>query len=75
MADAVLRGDIAAFRLADVLAFLSNTRKTGTLRLEHAGRETQLFFEDGALVFAGSNQEQYRLGSILLRKKKITAEQ
>jgi Domain of unknown function (DUF4388)/FHA domain len=75
MADAVLRGDIAAFRLADVLAFLSNTRKTGTLLLTHAERQAQLFFEDGALVYAGSNQEQFRLGSILLRKKKITAEQ
>ena len=75
MADAVLRGDIAAFRLADVLAFLSNTRKSGTLALECEGKEAQLFFEDGALVYAGSNQESFRLGSILLRKKKISAEQ
>ena len=75
MADAVLRGDIAAFRLADVLTFLSNTRKTGTLLLERAGKLAHVFFEDGCLVYAASNQEQFRLGSILLRRKKITAEQ
>lgn len=75
MADAVLRGDVAAFRLADVLTFLSNTRKSGTLTVENDGRSAQLFFEDGALVYAGSNQESFRLGSILLRRKMITAEQ
>ena len=75
MADAVLRGDVAAFRLADVLTFLSNTRKSGTLLLARDARTAQLFFEDGCLVYAGSNQESFRLGSILLRKKRITPEQ
>lgn len=75
MADAVLRGDVAAFRLADVLTFLSNTRKSGTLTVQNDGREARLFFEDGALVYAGSNQESFRLGSILLRRKMITPEQ
>ena len=75
MAEAVLRGDIAAFRLPDVLTLLSNARKSGTLVLEHGPRQASLFFQEGALVFAASNQEQFRLGSILLRKKKITPEQ
>ena len=72
MADAVLRGDIAAFRLPDVLTLLSNARKSGTLLLESGQRQASLFFENGALVFATSNQETFRLGSILLKKKKIT---
>lgn len=75
MADAVLRGEIAAFRLPDVLTLLSNARKSGTLVLQHGERQASLFFEEGALVFASSTQEQLRLGSILLRKKKITPEQ
>ena len=75
MADAVLRGEIAAFRLPDVLTLLSNARKSGTLVLQHGERQASFFFEEGALVFASSTQEQFRLGSILLRKKKITPEQ
>lgn len=75
MPDAVLHGDISAFRLPDVLAFLSTSRKSGTLTVACDGREAWLYFQDGALVYAGSNREEFRLGSILLRKKKITPEQ
>ena len=75
MGEAVLHGDISAFRLPDVLTFLSNTRKSGTLTLASGSNEAWLFFADGALVYASSNQEQFRLGSILLRKKKITRQQ
>ncbi|HVG25281.1 MAG TPA: DUF4388 domain-containing protein [Thermoanaerobaculia bacterium] len=75
MADAVLRGEIAAFRLPDVLTLLSAARKSGTLVVEHGPRGASLFFEQGALVFASSTQEQFRLGSILLRKRKITPQQ
>ena len=72
---AVLQGDASAFRPPDVLTFLSTTRKSGTLTFANGGREAYLFFDDGALVYASSNQEQFRLGQILLRKKKITREQ
>jgi hypothetical protein len=75
MADAVLQGDLSVFRLPEVLTFLSTSHRSGTLTLASDGKEAFLFFDDGALVFAGSNQEQYRLGSILLRKKKISPEQ
>ena len=75
MPEAVLHGDISAFRLPDVLTFLSNSRKSGTLTVQTDSKEAWLFFADGALVYANSNQEAFRLGSILLRKKKITTEQ
>ena len=75
MAEAVLQGEIAAFRLPDVLTLLSNSRKSGTLAVQNGDRKASLFFEDGALVYAGSNQEQLRLASVLLRKRKITPEQ
>jgi hypothetical protein len=75
MPEPVLVGDLSAFRLPPVLTFLSTSRKSGTLALELRGRKASLFFEDGALVHAASNQEQFRLGSILLKKKKISREQ
>jgi hypothetical protein len=72
---AALQGDLSAFRLADVLTFLSGARKSGALAVSSSGRETEVFFRDGSLVYAFSNQEQLRLGSILLRRRMITREQ
>lgn len=70
-----LQGDASAFRLPEVLTFLSTTRKSGTFTFVNGGHEARLFFDDGALVYANSNQEQFRLGAILLRKKKISRDQ
>ena len=75
MGEAVLQGRLSAFRLPEVLTFLSTTRKSGTLTVAHEGNEAYLFFDDGSLVYSGSNQERFRLGSILLRKKKMTRSQ
>jgi len=75
MSDAVLSGDLAAFRLPEVLTFLSTTRKAGTLTVANGEKESYLFFEEGQLIYAGSNQEHFRLGAILLRKKRISREQ
>jgi len=72
---AVLQGELSAFGLPDVLTFLSASRKSGTLTAASEGKASYFFFDAGALVYASSNQEQFRLGSILLRKKKITAGQ
>jgi hypothetical protein len=75
MADAVLSGSLVSFKLPEVLTFLYTTRKSGKLALTHESRDAWVFFDQGALVYAGSNQEQFRLGNILLRKKKISADE
>ena len=75
MKGAVLNGSLAAFKLPEVLTFISMTRNTGTLTLTNGSREAYVFFSDGSLIYAGSNQEQFRLGAILPRKRRITREQ
>jgi pSer/pThr/pTyr-binding forkhead associated (FHA) protein len=75
MNEATLNGSLAAFKLPEVLTFISMTRNTGTLTLSNGTREAYVFFNDGSLIYAGSNQEQFRLGAILLRKRRITREQ
>src|SRR5687768_2594852 len=75
MVDAALSGNLSAFRLPEVLTFLSTSRKDGTLTLRSGGKEASLYFAGGSLVYAGSNQEGFRLGSVLLRKKRITRNQ
>ncbi len=75
MTDPSLRGNLTSFRLPDVLTFLASARKSGTLTLTSGGSEATVFFDKGSVVYAGSNQETLRLGAVLLRKKKISAEQ
>ena len=72
MSDMVLQGSLVSFKLPQVLAFLNAAQKNGTLVLTNDGRVTHIFFQNGSLVFAASNQEQFRLAQILLRKKKLT---
>ena len=75
MSEVVLQGSLASFKLPDVLTFLNGARKSGTLMLDGYGRHSYVLFSNGAVVYAGSDQEQFRLGTLLLRKKKITREQ
>lgn len=75
MSDLALQGNLGVFRLPEVLTFLGSTRKTGLLTVSSDGKQAQLYFDQGALIHAGSNQEAFRLAAILLRKKKITREQ
>src|ERR1044071_9343967 len=75
MDGAVLHGSLSAFKLPVGLIFLRMTRQSGKLTLANYSREAYVFFSDGALVYAGSNQEQFRLGAILQRKRRITREQ
>lgn len=70
-----LRGSLASFRLPDVLTFLASARKSGTLTLASGSNEATVYFDDGAVVYAGSNQETLRLSAVLLRKKHISVAQ
>ncbi|HEY3056943.1 MAG TPA: DUF4388 domain-containing protein [Thermoanaerobaculia bacterium] len=75
MSEVVLQGSLASFKLPDVLTFLNGSQKSGTLMLAGYGRQSYVLFSNGSLVYAGSEQEKFRLGSILLRRKKITRDQ
>lgn len=72
MNDAVLQGDLSSFKLPDVLTFLSTSGQSGTVVVTSEGRTTRVVFNAGAVVYAGSDQEKLRLGTILLQRKKIT---
>ena len=75
MSDVGLQGSLSSFKLTDVLTLLSMGRKSGTLDVSNGERNSFVTFVNGALVYAGSNQEKLRLSAILLRKKKISRDQ
>src|SRR5436309_2549817 len=70
-----LQGRLQSFTIPDILTFLNMSQKTGTLRLLNNSREAHIYFESGAVKFASSSQEKFRLGSILLQRKKIDGSQ
>jgi hypothetical protein len=72
MTTAVLQGNLASFKLPDVLTFLASAHRSGTLTVTSTVRESYVFFDAGSLVFASSTDPQFRLGNVLLRKRKIT---
>ena len=75
VSNASLAGNLAVFKLPDIFTFLATARTTGMLTVASGESEAYVFFRGGQIVYAASNQESLRLGSLLLRKKKITREQ
>ena len=70
----VLEGSITRFEVPDVLTFLNMGRRSGLLAMERADQETKLFIRDGNPVFATSSRDDLRLGNMLIRMRKVTAE-
>src|SRR5205809_7413823 len=70
-----LQGRLQAFGIPDILTFLNMNQKTGTLRMLSNAREAVIFFERGEVKFASSNQEKFRIGNILIQRKKIDRNQ
>ncbi|MGK2857073.1 MAG: DUF4388 domain-containing protein [Thermoanaerobaculia bacterium] len=70
-----LQGNLGHFSLHDVLRFLADGGRTGTMKLTGGGREAIAWLDGGAIVFAWSNQEQMRMPLVLARRGKLTKDQ
>lgn len=70
-----LRGRLEDFRLADILIGLQRTLSTGVLTFESGDVLKKIYVKNGDMVFASSNQNEDRLGDLLLREGVITREQ
>lgn len=70
----VFRGRLSKFSLPQVLASLREANRTGVLSLVNAGVHKSVYFKDGKVVFAASSLTHDRLGEVLLRGGKISAD-
>jgi hypothetical protein len=70
----VLEGNLGRFEAPDLLTFLNMCRRTGVLVMERPEQETKLFLREGRPVFATSTKEDLRLGAIVVRMGKVTAD-
>ena len=69
------RGPLAQLPLPEILRHLRATQATGILSLVSGGARKAIFVRDGRVVFGSSNLPNDRLGEILIRDGKITAEE
>ena len=70
-----LRGRLSDVGLPTVLSLLKEGRRTGVVSLVNAGVRKSIYFLDGKLVFAASSLTQDRLGEVLLRGGRISADE
>lgn len=70
----ILEGNLSRFEVPDLLNFLSMGRRTGVLVLERPNQETKVFLRDGRPVYATSTSDELRLGNLLVRLAKLSAE-
>lgn len=66
-----MRGSLIADDLARVLRGLAVSRKEGILHLSSDGVSRRIYVSGGSIVFAGSDDEQERLGEVLVRAGKL----
>ncbi|HEX8819958.1 MAG TPA: DUF4388 domain-containing protein [Archangium sp.] len=63
----VLSGDAAGFPLSDLIAFLSQSRWNGVVRVQAPGGERSVILRDGEVRGATSDVAADRLGEVLVR--------
>ncbi|MCE9667919.1 DUF4388 domain-containing protein [Myxococcus stipitatus] len=63
----VLSGDASGFPLSDLMAFLSQSRWSGIIRVHAPGGERSVTFRDGEVRGASSDDPADRLGEVLVR--------
>lgn len=59
-------GNLRTMQLEELLQWLSQSRKTGTLEIKTAKVEKKIFFRDGQIVATGSNRPEEYLGHFLV---------
>lgn len=68
----VLAGDCGAFSLADLIAFLGQSRWTGVLRVTTPSGERSLLLKDGDVRSAASDSSGDRIGEVMVRLGYVT---
>jgi hypothetical protein len=70
-----LKGDFETLFLASILQLLCNDGKTGVLRVTNDEDQTEVYLQEGAIIYASGSRKEERLGRLLTRHKYISANQ
>jgi len=69
-----IQGNLASFRIVEVLQMLGLQRQTGRLAISRSDENAEIYFKDGSIVFASSNSGGSKTGleGLLKRSCRIT---
>ena len=70
-----LSGDLNTMPLKDLVSYLGERRVSGTLYLERAAIQKQVWIQEGMVVSASSNQPREYLGQFLINMGHLTEDQ
>jgi len=70
-----IQGNLSTMSVSDLLQFLAASRKTGMLRFDWAKIVKEIYFEDGVIVGANSNDPKEYLGQLLIHYAKLDESQ
>ncbi|HEX2251740.1 MAG TPA: DUF4388 domain-containing protein [Thermoanaerobaculia bacterium] len=70
-----ITGNLSTMQLAELLQWLSQGKKTGTLVIENDAVEKRIFFRDGRIISSASTDPREYLGQFLVSHGHITPEQ
>jgi curved DNA-binding protein CbpA len=68
-------GNLKHFPISDIFLGLQRSEKTGILEMEHGPVMKKIYIKNGDMIFATSNQEEDRLGEVLVKAGKLSLEQ
>jgi hypothetical protein len=70
-----IQGNLSTMNVSDLLQFLAAGRKTGMLRFDRAKIVKQIYFDNGLIVGASSNDPKEYLGQMLIHYGKLDESQ
>jgi uncharacterized protein DUF4388 len=69
-----MQGDLKTMPVAEILMWISQFQKTGTLEIRTSQSTETMAFESGALVFSSSSNPERTLGKLLIKYGIVTEE-
>lgn len=70
-----IQGNLSTMNVSDLLQLVAVGRKSGMLRFDRANIVKQLYFEDGVIIGANSNDPKEYLGQLLIHYGKLDESQ
>lgn len=68
-------GNLKTVALPDIFQLIFSSKKTGVLKVTNGNSIRQIYFREGSLIHASSNDEQDLFGNLLLKKGRISKEE
>ena len=70
-----ITGNLETMQLAELLQWLSQSKKTGTLVIDNTAVKKRIFFRDGRIISSASTDPREYLGQFLVSRNYITNEE